>query len=338
VQLQGFWILRGYVTEGRRLVKAALQLPAVQAADQARGHALYVGAALAEMQSDHAEARAMLESSLAIRRQLGDRVHTAATLSTLSLTRLEAGDASGAHRDCREAIEIFKQLGDQFGEVVGLCNLGQIALFEADLEGARVQLTQALALARKLGTPEIEGECELLLGEAAFENGNLTSAREHFLRSLTVCRDGADRRGETNALWRLGELDLLEGDVPSARDRLGDALQRFHSAEMWKELIGCLENFATLAQLDGAADVAVRIAAVVTVTRKRMGLIRRPVADARWQSRLDALREPLGDERFVAAWNEAWDRWEVEDAIRTALSAAVSTAQNEAAGAAGFSH
>ena len=64
VAMQGFWILRGYATEGRATVHAALELPAVQASELAMGHALYVGAALAESQSDLAQARLMLERCL----------------------------------------------------------------------------------------------------------------------------------------------------------------------------------------------------------------------------------------------------------------------------------
>ncbi len=334
VQMQGFWILRGYVTEGRRLVKAALELPAVQAVAHAKAHALYVGAALAGCQSDHGEAQQMLEASMAIRRELGDQENIAATLSTLSMARLEAGDAKGAGRDGNEAIEIFRQLGDRFGELVGHCNMGLIALFEADLERARDQLSEGLALACELESPEIEGECELLLGEVDLERGDPKSAGEHFLRSLNVCRGGADTRGEANALWRLGAVDLLQGDLHNARVRLGDALKRFHSAEMWKELVGCLEDFAALIQQTGAQDAAVRLAAVATVTRKRMGLVRRPATDARWQSRLDALREPLGDERFVAIWTEGWDHWEVEDGIREALRATTASTESERGAAA----
>src|SRR4030095_8088631 len=43
VSLQGFWTLRGYSTEGRSVVRAALALPAVQASDLAHAWALYVG-------------------------------------------------------------------------------------------------------------------------------------------------------------------------------------------------------------------------------------------------------------------------------------------------------
>lgn len=318
VALQGFWILRGYCTEGRRLVKAALALPAVQAFSLAKAHALYVGAVLARFQSDHAEALRMLEAGLVIHRGLGDPENIAATLSTLSIARLETGDPAGAKADEVEAIVIFRELGLRLNEVVALCNLGQIALWENDLGQAVALLKEALALVSAIENPEMEGECEWLLGEVALEAGSLEDASAHFERSLFVCREGADKRGEANALWRLGEVELVRGDYAVARARLDAALRVFHSAEMWQEVLGCLESFASLAGLAALHEAAVRIAAAATVSRQRLGLVRRPAAQARWQARLEALRHPLGDERFVAAWNEAWDQWETEDAIRSA--------------------
>ena len=67
-----FWILRGYATEGRNNVRAALALPAVQAAPVVHAHALYVGGTLAASQSDYVEARKMLAACLELRRGLGN--------------------------------------------------------------------------------------------------------------------------------------------------------------------------------------------------------------------------------------------------------------------------
>ena len=320
VQLQGFWILRGYITEGRRLVKAALQQQAVQDFALAKAHASYVGAVLAGNQSDHAEARSMLEASLSIHRELGDPANIAATLTTLAAARLEAGDAAGAKADELEALAIFRQLSQALNEVIGLCNLGQVALFEGDFDEARARVAEALALVRKVENPEMEGECELLLGQVDFETGSLQAAGAHFERSLAICREGADRRGEANALSWLGAVDLAGGAYASARANLGSALRAFHHAEMWRELLGCLEEFAGLARQAGLLEDAVRMAAAVTVARQRLSLVRRPSAEARWQKRLESLREALGDERFVAAWNTAWDQWETDDAINAALA------------------
>ena len=124
VALLGFRLLRGYSTEGRRNVRAALALPAVQTSDVARGHALYVGAVLADNQSDYAEARRMLETCLHLRRGLGNSFDIAATLSTLSQVHLHEGTADKAREFETEALQIFRQLGDRIGEAVGLFHLG----------------------------------------------------------------------------------------------------------------------------------------------------------------------------------------------------------------------
>ena len=318
VAMQHFWILRGYITEGRRLVRAALQLTEVQDFPLAKAHALYVGAALAGCQSDHPEARKMLEESLTIHRDLGDPESIANTLSTLSNARLESGDTQAAHADELEAIEIYRRLGLQLNEAIGLHNLGQIALHEGQLDQARGFAEQGLELSREIESATEEGECELLLGEVAFDEGQLQKARDHAERALSASRKGADKRCEANAQWHLGKLDLHEGDYAAARSRLDAALSAFHGAEMWKELLGCLDDFAGLAELAGKHAMAVRIAAAATLSRQRLRLIRRPAAEARAQARLETLRDSLGDEGFVAAWNEAWDRWETEDAIRSA--------------------
>jgi tetratricopeptide (TPR) repeat protein len=116
VAMQGFWIIRGYGSEGRNVVRAALALPAVQASDMAQAYALYVGAALAESQSDYAEGRGMLQTCLELRRRLGNPIDIAATLSTLSVAQLAMGDATSAREGEQEALAIFRKSGDQVGE------------------------------------------------------------------------------------------------------------------------------------------------------------------------------------------------------------------------------
>ena len=68
VALATFWTLRGYAAEGRKAIRAALGLPAIQASDLARAHALYTEAALAsDGQGDHVAAREMLEHGRPLR-------------------------------------------------------------------------------------------------------------------------------------------------------------------------------------------------------------------------------------------------------------------------------
>jgi non-specific serine/threonine protein kinase len=325
VAMQGFWILRGYSTEGRKLVRAALALPAIEASSVAQGWALYVGAALAESQSDHAEARKMLETCLELRRQLGNEIDIAATLSTLSLARLQAGDTVGAAAGETEALQIFQRLGDRRGEAIGLLHLGQISLFEGDDGAARTHLDQCLAIAREIKHQELEAECELFLGATALQGDDRAQAGLRFKRSLTVCREAGDKRGEAHALWWLGHLDLRSGDIVSARTRLSEALRAFRAFEAWEDVLGCLEDHAVLALAEGLPDVSVGLAAVATKARERLGLVHSPRDEARWQAHLAEMRLAVPDLQYSGVWLDAQE-WQNAVAFRHALAPQKETA------------
>ena len=209
-------------------------------------------------QSDYAEARRMLEKSLALRRGLGNPVDIAATLSTLSWVRLHEGDAAQARACEEEALAIFRKLGDRIGEAIGLQHLGEIDRELADHESARRHFEECLAIARTNMYVELEGECERMLGEVALEEGDVLTARARFTRSLKVCSGAGDKRGEATALWFLGKTDVVEGNTDSARIRLSGALRVFHAFEMRAELLGCLEDHAALARSVGLVEEAVR--------------------------------------------------------------------------------
>ncbi len=317
VAMQGFWILRGYVTEGRSVVRAALALPPIQASDMAQGYALYVGAALAVNQSDYAVARQMLETCLELRRRLDNPFDIASTLSTLALAQLAAGDAAGARAGELEALQILREHGDRVAEAIVLLHLGQIGLYAGDDAQAQSYLQACLTIAREIEQREVQGECELALGEAAFASGDRAQAQARFERSLTICRDAGDKRGEAKALWWLGKAALDAGQVEPARAPLGDALQAFRDFEMREELLGCLEDQAVLAQALGATEMAVRLAAAAANARDRLQLDRSPRQRGGWSVRLASWRATLGDAAFDQAWSEG-RQWEINDALHQA--------------------
>ena len=320
VAMTGFWILRGYATEGRAVVRAALQLPEVMASDVAHAWALYTGSRLAESQGDLAEALRMLERCLELRRGLGNPVDIAATLSTMALARFQTGDMAGAETGEREALQIFVELGDRLGEAIGLLHLGQIAIYRGELDQARTLLEQSLAIARDTRTMDVEGECELHLGEAAIDGGAHEKASQHFKRSLIVCREGGDKRGEAAALWHLGQFDLLNADLASARARLGEALRSFSAFGMRAELLGCLEDCARLALAERRPETATRLVAAVELARARLSLKRPLKVEERWSALVAALRQTMSDGAFDAAHDEG-RHWQIDDALRHALSA-----------------
>ena len=241
VALTGFWILRGHTGEGRELVQAALALPAVQQSGLAQAWALYTGAALAESQGDHESASRMLGTCLALRRELGNPVEIAATLSTLSLARLQAGDTEGA-ADCEtEALDLFASVDDRRGQAIGWLHLGQIGVWAGDFEAALDHLERAMGFARDIAQRQVEAECELAAAEVHLRQGQHARARDAAQRSLQVCKDAGDRRGEASATGRLGRIEFELGRVPAARALLQQALREFQAHEMRAQMVGCVD-------------------------------------------------------------------------------------------------
>jgi predicted ATPase/class 3 adenylate cyclase len=315
VAMMGFWVLRGYSTEGRNYVRAALALPAIQASDLAHAHALYVGAVLADAQSDYLEARKMLEECLRLRRRLGNAVEIAATLSALSIVRVYTGDAGGARACENEAGGLFREAGHRIGEAVSLLHLGQIELFVEQDADAWDHLKQGLAIAHQIGDSETESECELLLGQLSLDSGDLATARSRFERSLEICQEAQDKRNATMALWWLGKAEFLSGNSDAARIKLDAALRAFRAFGMMSEVLGCLEDHGELLNWLGVSDDATRIFAAVDTSRERLALARAPRRRRRWMAAVAEARDKLGPELFEREWKTG-ATWELDEAVR----------------------
>ncbi len=319
VALMQFRIRRGYSTEARNNVRAALALPEMREPNVARGHALYLGGVLATNQGDYAEAKWMLTECLAIRRALGASFDTAATLSTLSMLHMRQGDVALARKREEEAIALFRAEGNRLGEAHGLLNLGEIAVRQSDDGSARKLFEQCLAISRDIGHRETEGECERNLGELSLAAGDVDGARRRFVRSLNVCQGAEDKRNEAIALWCLGKVDAAGGDRESARAKFTEALRAFESFQMSSEALDCLEEFAALMQESGRSVDAVRVHAATAAIRDRLTIPRLQRAELRRLASLGAAREVLGEAAFEAAWADG-ATWALDDAIDAALS------------------
>jgi predicted ATPase/class 3 adenylate cyclase len=317
VALQRFRLLRGYSTEARSNIRAALALPALAAPGVARAHALYVGGVLATNQGDYAEAQRMLRECLDIRRTLDNPRDVAAVLSTLATLSLQQGAAANARTLEEEALAIFRKLGDRIGEGIGLLNLGDIEVHLGEAQRARELISQGLAVANSIKHLELQSECERKLGDLSFDAGDLDDAEARFVRSLEICTLAEDKRGEAIALWCLGRADAARGRDVSARRRIALALQAFDAFEMRCEALDALDDFAKLAGAAGAADDAARLQAAAATLRGTLALGALRRGEAERERQIERSRAALGDAAFQAAWSSA-SGWSLSQAVEYA--------------------
>ena len=306
--LQTFWLLRGHAREGRAAVRAALALPGIRASDRYHAWALYIGAVLASSQSDHADARRMLETSLALVRRLGNPAEVAATLSTLAVVRLQSDDPHAARDSELEALQIFEELADARCQAISHLHLGQVAAHVADEALARSHLERGLELARSVGQQEVEAECSFELGLLACGAGDPALARSWLDEALVESRVSGNKRGEACAQWALAKVDLLLGQRDAAQPRLHVALRAFADFEMREQLLGCVEDIVYWAAGSPLAPQAAPWAAAVAQVRRQFGQRRSARSHAHWQAQVQGLRAALGEAVFDArrAPGQAW--------------------------------
>jgi predicted ATPase/DNA-binding SARP family transcriptional activator len=250
-----FWLLRGYLSEGRSALEDA-----IAAADDrdtaALGKAFKAAGVLAGEQGDFASAEGHFERTVEVARNVGDASLAARAMANLGVIALSEGDEERARALYEEATAIHRELGDRHSLSVGTQNLGHIALAAGDVDNAVQLFERARDLAAELGEPGqlaatlrclnrgllMRGPDDLppsLLREAT----ELTlSVGDHHgvAECLETAAAVASARGNTlraarllgaadNLLWEIGasrhtdEATWVEELVSDARGALGDA-------------------------------------------------------------------------------------------------------------------
>ncbi len=225
-RLRVYWGRTGRAREGRRWL--SLGLAAGQdIPPEVREQALAVQGELAMDMGDYAEARRLLEASLALRDQLG--LASPITWLHLGNVAMRSGELPTARRWYEQALTVFRTTNEQHGLASSLNNLGRLMLLGGDLAGAQAAYEQSLRHKLEIGG-DIDGLLKNL-GDLSRQRGEFGAARSYFVRAL----GGLLERGSSllipDVLEGLGRLALdlgqghrgivLLGAATALEERLG---------------------------------------------------------------------------------------------------------------------
>ena len=230
--LQRFWELRGYLTEGREQLAAALvgtttgvatkepgpsQGSRSEAAGSARGKALGAVGTLALRQGDYEAQRAYSEEALAAYRLAGDKIGIANSLVLVGVGAYYQGEYDRARTLNEESLAIFREVGDKGGIAVTLLSLGVVAYLQGEYDRARTLTEESLAIRREQG--DKWGSAVLLnnLGNIAYMAGDFEQAHAVHTESLRMGVELGHKGGIAMSLAGVGEaaigLGKREGKV-----------------------------------------------------------------------------------------------------------------------------
>jgi len=213
--LSHFWWIRGYLSEGRAWLDAALDAgrhaaPPVPAA--VRAAALRGAGALAYSQRDDARALMLFEESRALSREIDDRRGVAAALGGLAGVLRKQGDDGRAAPLAHESLALSHAVGDRAGVALALANLGHIARHQGDEAGATALYGESLAVYRTLDDSRGVAYMRANLGLMARRRGAWADAVRLYEESLTLYDELRDKGGRAFVLLGLGDVAGGLGD------------------------------------------------------------------------------------------------------------------------------
>jgi predicted ATPase/class 3 adenylate cyclase len=233
-----FWFARGYWSEGRERLIAALN----RAPDMllpARGLALYGAGLLSLLLNDWNAAPRYLEESLTAARQFGDTRLTVRALITLG-DALHGRDDARVQRLTEEAIAVARSGGDRVGLGQGLMKRGLLALHSGDIAAARLAYREALDYLRAVGSKRLIGTALTRLGRIEAQAGDHDAATALLQEGLDCATEMGIVVLRNEALMALADLALSSGDFAAARERqeemYRDARRRGLSREIYMSL------------------------------------------------------------------------------------------------------
>jgi predicted ATPase/class 3 adenylate cyclase len=278
-----FWILRGHVREGReRLARILAQAPAPTSQ---RAKVLQGAGYLAFAQGDYDHAQALMEESLVLSRQLGDKRGIAIALAQLGRMAHGQGEYATATTLLEDSQALFEELGSELGLPYPVaCILGDVARDQGDDRRARELYEGALTRARGRGDKHaiayvLRGLAYLL--RACNDSGQ---AEALFKESLTQVWELKDQRCACLSIGGLARATVGQGrDARAAR------------------LFGMAEGIGQL--------VGTRVP---------------PAEREAYEQDLATVRGVLSEESFAAAWAEG-RAMSIEQAIAYALEGSAPT-------------
>jgi len=296
VSLWPFWILRGYMSEGREWLDRTLaKLPDRTAV---RAKVLWATGIITGRLGDSRRATHLLEESLEVWRTVGDKKRIASALSTLGVAAQRQGDYEQATARFEEGLPLLREVGEKQWTAIVLSSLGLIALYQGNHERARALCEESLALFR--GSGDTRGIASVLtnLGMMRLEQGDDVQAARLCEESLALRREMGDKGGSAHTLLMLGRVALSGHQYQQAAIHYKESLAICQDLGEKEGIALALEGLAGISAALGQARSAARLLGTAETLRDTTDVALSPIDRTFNERTLASVRARLGEHVF----------------------------------------
>jgi predicted ATPase/DNA-binding CsgD family transcriptional regulator len=273
-----FWWLRGNAEDAHERVQAILNLSATMPPSPGRLQALRGAGILARELGEYARARALLQESLTVAHQLGDRRAASTSLVSLGWLALQQGAHVEARSLLEASLDLARQIGDRSGTAEILGRLGYVAFAQDDRAVACTHYEQSLQIAHAIDDRRVLGEVLFFRALCHHADGELAQAQALYAQSRSILHGLRHRHELAQTLLPMGLLAAMQGDGAAARSLYREALSTAREAGNRRRQAFALWLVAGLATTEGEAGLAVRLDTIANIETEAMGaVLARPV-------------------------------------------------------------
>jgi tetratricopeptide (TPR) repeat protein len=237
--LRQYWLLRGELSEGRRVFEGAIARSA--GADPAlHASALALGGLFPYRQGDVEEAKRIWTRAHELYVELGDEGEAGRCLAELGSVAVAERELERAQTLYEQSVRHFEAHGQPVRQAIALANLGAIAGMRGDLDASAAYNEQAIPLQRELGDRDGLAISLHNLGRTEIKRGRLTEAAALLAEALDHALALGYREVIANCLQGCAELAAAAGDLERAARLSGTSLAIFDEIEV--PLVGETED------------------------------------------------------------------------------------------------
>lgn len=296
-----FWLMHGYITEGRKWLEIFLTSEQAKTASiLLRTRAVVMASRLASRQNEYDLAAQMAEQALAESLNSEDQRSISLAYAVQAEVAFHRGEFERATAFLEKSLVIQRSLDDKRGCASLLNNLGNVALQQEKLDHAAKLLDESLLLFRQVGDSWAISTALTSLGEIERRRKNYKRAAILYEESLRLCRMLGNQEGIANALVSLGDLLRYQTDYTQAANLYKKSLAIFRELGDKVGITVCLQGLAEVAYEEKQLEQATRLFAQAEVTAYALGTTVLHYENATHHATIDHLRATLAE--FEGIW------------------------------------
>jgi DNA-binding NarL/FixJ family response regulator len=316
--LYRFWVLRGHLTEGVHWLEGARSWSS-GATDNTRARALNAAGHLTRALGKYDQASQYYEQSLVLHQQLADDRGAALALNNLGVVaQFQQGYARAVELH-QSSLQLFRTANDAAGVALALVTLGTMAQLRGDYDQAFKLCEESVAQFRQLGDRHGVAAALSNLGNVAWASNQPDTAAACYLEAVALFRELGSRRELAAALRNLATSARDDGDNQRAEAQARESLELYSELGDGGGVLACLAILVNAFAEGGQEVIAVRLLGAIDAMCRQMDASAEIIGGGDHDLLVAALRERLGSDAFVAAW-ESGTALPPDDAVRLALA------------------